>query len=60
MEIKYDIFVESAYGSDVVSYKSLEEARKGAKEWKEDLIKNKSKDKTIAIVKVTEELVEEI
>ena len=53
---KYEVFVDSVYGSDVLTYDTYKEAFKAAEDWLKDL----KKGEKIVILKVTEEIATEI
>ena len=58
VNVKYQVFVDSIHGSDVLDFDELDDARKAAKEWKKEL--SKKDDNRVIIIKVTEEIVDEI
>lgn len=55
--IHYEVFVDSAYGSDVLDCDTLEEAIKKAEEWKKELTKTYEH---VIITKVETTIVKEL
>ena len=47
--IKYQVFVNSVYGSDIVEFDTYEEALAEAKKWQTEV------DEEVVILKITEE-----
>lgn len=52
--VKFEVYADTVYGSDVLTFDTIEEALKEAKEWK------KHSNNNILIVRVEETLVAEI
>lgn len=55
VETTYEIYVDSAYGSDILRFDTLEEAKEEAKEWSKKI----NKPLRVVIIKHINELVGE-
>ena len=55
MLVTFEVYADSIWGSDVLTFEDEKNAYKAAKKWKED-----APDLRILIVKKTEELIDEL
>lgn len=58
----YEVTTDNVYGSDYVTCETLEEAKKTAKEWADEIKSRKEPKRchNVVIIKVTEEVTEKI